>query len=286
MKSMTAYGRGSFDAKYGTWMVEIASVNRKSLEIQVYTPKHLLQLEYSLRKWIGSLAHRGHITVRASLASVLQHEKEAELARLRKEKKKWDGIALELGYEPKVAIDFKFLMEKSSEIIEGSSMEDGLKEAFMLAAEEWQTMREKEGSTLEIDLVERIVVLRKYLETIEAHFPSIIEAHRARLKEKFKEVCLEESLSEERVARELSILADKWDVSEEITRIFSHLTQLEEVMKKKGSHLGRTIDFIIQELHREINTLGAKSSDLPMIRMTLEMKGELEKIKEQVQNIE
>jgi len=288
MKSMTAYGRASLDTALGRWTVEISSVNRKTADIQISIPRHLLRLEFHLRKWLSAFVQRGQLTVRANLQKPVNMVLDADLSRLKKAKKTWDELARELGYDPKAAIDFKFLIEQILEVDEEqeSLLETTLKEVAMHAVEEWQAMRIKEGTVLKEDLVKHLNAIQENLEKVRGLYPRATEEHRAKLKARIEEVSRDVASNEERIMREVVILAEKWDVSEEITRIHSHLEQLKTIFSETKSGIGRTIDFLIQELHREINTLGAKSSDLEMIRLALDMKGELEKIREQVQNIE
>lgn len=288
MKSMTAYGRAIVDTMLGRWTVEISSVNRKTFDMQISMPRHLLRLEFCLRKWLSPLVQRGQVNVRATLQKPSDVVLDADVSRLRKAKKMWDEIAREVGYEPKLAIDFKFLMDQTLEFTEEQEqiLEEGLKAAAMQAAQEWQSMREKEGIALKADLLKRIVLLKESLEKVIQLYPRAIEEYRTKLKARIEEVSHDTIGDEERIMREVVILADKLDVSEEMTRIQSHLGQFAHVSDETKQAVGRTMDFLIQELHREINTLGAKSSDLEIIRLTLEMKGELEKIREQVQNIE
>ncbi|MBS3904455.1 MAG: YicC family protein [Simkania sp.] len=285
---MTAYGRASLDTALGRWTVEISSVNRKTADIQISIPRHLLRLEFHLRKWLSAFVQRGQLTVRANLQKPVNMVLDADLSRLKKAKKTWDELARELGYDPKAAIDFKFLIEQILEVDEEqeSLLETTLKEVAMHAVEEWQAMRIKEGTVLKEDLVKHLNAIQENLEKVRGLYPRATEEHRAKLKARIEEVSRDVASNEERIMREVVILAEKWDVSEEITRIHSHLEQLKTIFSETKSGIGRTIDFLIQELHREINTLGAKSSDLEMIRLALDMKGELEKIREQVQNIE
>ncbi len=288
MKSMTAYGRATIDTAHGRWTVEISSVNRKTLDMQISMPRHLLRLEFCLRKWLTPHIQRGQVSVRAALQKPTDAVLDADLSRLRKAKKTWDEIAREVGYEPKQAIDFKFLLEQSLGMTEEQelALEEGLKQCAMQALEEWQAMREKEGSVLKADLAKRLAAIKQQLGKVEELFPRALEDFRSTLKARLEEVSRDAASNEERVMREVVVLADKLDVSEEMTRMGSHLGQFADIMNEQKQAVGRNMDFLIQELHREINTLGSKSSDLEIIRLTLEMKGELEKIREQVQNIE
>ncbi len=285
---MTAYGRAVVDTPQGRWTVEISSVNRKTADFQISMPRQLLKWEYSLRKWLSPHVQRGQINVRANLQKGQEPVSMADLPRLKKAKKTWSKLAADLGYDPNDAIDLRFLLDQTVEATpeQEAAMEEGLKKTALLAMEDWQAMREKEGKALKKDLEEHLVVIEKHLEKIAKLLPKATKDYKERLEAKLEEVSRDLIGNEERIMREVVILAEKLDVSEEMARLKSHLEQFRALLKPSKQPVGRTMDFLTQELHREINTLGAKASDIDIIRMVLEMKGEVEKIREQVQNIE
>lgn len=285
---MTAYGRAVVDTPLGKWTVEISSVNRKSAEIQVYLSRQLLKEEFALRKWLSPYVQRGQVTLRAHLQRPPETIVEANLPRLRKTKRAWDQIALELGYPPSNSVDLRFLLDQIAETPSEPppELEEGLKSAFEKAAQEWTHMREVEGSVLGKDIASHLDLLEEKLKSVEKLLPRAVEEMRAKLKAKLEEVSRDTVANEERIMREVVLMAEKWDVNEEVTRIKSHVSQFRSLMKDKKGAIGKTFEFLAQELHREVNTLGAKTSDLEVIRIILNMKGEVEKIREQVQNIE
>lgn len=291
MKSMTAYGRAVVEAPFGKWTVEISSVNRKNAEIQAYLPRHLLKEEFTLRKWMSSHVQRGQVSLRAHLQKAQEAFVDTNLLRLRKIKRSWDQIALELGYPPAQVVDLKFLLEQLSIVSEDSvdsSEEQVLKQAFEQALEAWEAMRIHEGEVLRKDIESHLALVRSHLEKVEALLPRAVEALQAKLRAKLGEISQDVEVNEERLAREVMLATEKWDVTEEVTRMGSHIGQFYSLItEKKGKGaLGKSLEFLIQELNREINTLGAKVSDLSVIQVVLKMKNEMEKIREQVQNIE
>jgi len=288
MKSMTAYGRAVVDTSLGKWTIEISSVNRKSAEIQIYLSRQLLKEEFALRKWLSPYVQRGQVTVRANLQRPPEALVDANLPRLRKTKKAWDQIALELGYPPGQAIDIRFLLDQLSEAQAEAppELEEGLKATFEKAVQDWVAMRETEGFVLRQDIESHLVSLEEKLKKVETLLPNAIEELRKRLRARLEEVSRDATANEERVMREVVMMAEKWDVNEEVTRIKSHISQFHFSMGEKKGAVGKTLDFLTQELHREVNTLGAKANDLEVIRIVLEMKGDVEKIREQVQNVE
>jgi uncharacterized protein (TIGR00255 family) len=287
MKSMTAYGRAEIDTPLGKWTVEISSVNRKSADIHISLPRHLLKWEFILRKWVAPHIHRGQMSVRGSLQKTTAPIA-VDVNRLKGIKKTWDHIAAELGYDPNRTIDLRFLLEQAEELTldEEAELEKQLKKTVDLALSDWKEMQVKEGNALKKDLIQRLDLLEGGLKKIVPLLPKAIEEFREKLKVKLDEICRDSIGNEERVLREAMVLAEKLDVSEELTRIQSHIDQFRSIIEGVKPAIGRTMDFLTQELHREVNTLGVKSSDLEIIRHVLEMKGEIEKIREQVQNIE
>ncbi len=288
MKSMTAYGRAEVDTPLGKWTVEISSVNRKTADIQISLPRHLLKWEFVLRKWISPSVHRGQVTIRGNLQKNTKSFNAVDVKRLKNIKATWDHLANELGYDPNRVIDLRFLLDQSEELSleEEEELEGQLKKTAELALSDWQQMREKEGNALKKDLSQRLNSLEEYLKKIAPLLPRAIQEYREKLKQKIDEICRDAVGNEEKILRESVVLAEKIDVSEEMTRLKSHIDQFRAIMAETKQAIGRTMDFLTQELHREVNTLGAKSTDLEIIRLVLEMKGEIEKIREQVQNIE
>lgn len=288
MKSMTAYGRAEVDTPLGKWTVEISSVNRKTADVQISLPRHLLKWEFVLRKWVSSNFHRGQVNVRGNLQRNSMSANAVDLKRLKSTKATWEHLANELGYDPNQAIDFRFLLDQVEEqtVEEEAELEACLKKTTELALSDWQKMREKEGDALKKDLSQRLGFIENQLKKISPLLPRAIQEYREKLKLRLDEICRDAVGNEERILRETVILAEKIDVSEEMTRIKSHIDQFRTIKAETKNAIGRTLDFLTQELHREVNTLGAKSTDLEIIRLVLEMKGEVEKIREQVQNIE
>jgi uncharacterized protein (TIGR00255 family) len=292
VKSMTAYGRGRKDSIAGRWVVELHSVNRKALEIQVYLPRDCLQFDMQLRKWLVPSVQRGQVTIRAT-----QQCDEAAAAmmgvsqKLKNLQEMWTPVAADLGYDPAQAIDLRFLLERMAaqggqERQDESQLEGDLRAAFDAALQEWQAMRELEGEVLAGDIKKRVKQLSSFLEEVERQGPQAIEEYRLKLTARLKEISQDLAIDEERVMREVVILAEKVDITEEMVRLRSHFAQMENLLSSNEKGIGRTMEFLVQEMHREMNTLGAKSADLVISRLVVSMKAELDKIREQVQNIE
>jgi uncharacterized protein (TIGR00255 family) len=279
---MTAYGRAQCLTPSGRWVVEVHSVNRKMLDVHVHLPKELLSLDLEVRKWIGEAVHRGLVTVRVFLEA---DRVAASVKTLKHLKKSWEGIAKALGYDPKVAVDLPFLLEKleaEAPLVDEKPLKGDLEKAVQAALKPYVQMKVVEGQALAKDISRRLKTIRTELKKVEKIAPQLKERYAEKLRERlsaFGEV-------EERVLREIVLYAEKVDGSEEITRLYSHMEQIEEMLNEKKESVGRALDFLMQEMGREIGTLTAKSGDHEISRLAVVIKSEIEKIREQVQNVE
>ena len=294
IRSMTAFGRAATTTPTGRWVVEVHSVNRKMLDLSIYLPKNLLFLDVELRKWLAPLVHRGQVTIRVvlQLDEAMGTLSDAHLKKLSRLKAEWEKIAEGLGFDPKEAINFAFLARQLETHPTQDFLHDEeriakeLREVFATAVKEWNAMKEREGNALLQDLLLRLEMLERALQKIEAKAPDAPLRYRQKLTEKIAEISSLSGDIEDRVLREVALYAEKLDVTEELVRLKSHLEQFRKALSSEEKSIGRTLDFLTQEIHREIMTISSKSADGEVISLTLAMKGELEKIKEQVQNIE
>lgn len=286
---MTAYGRSFFTSPLGKWVVEIHSVNKKSLDFNLFIPRDFLQFDLEIRKWLSAHIYRGQVTVKvvfhpAGGASLGKSDRLASL------KAGMLQLANELGFSEE-QITFPFLYEEAKIFITDlAEQEDQIRTDLKLAVEEalqnFLQMREVEGRHLVLAFEKQLLNLEVFLAQIEMKTVDIEEKYRKKLLDKlqeFKEVALEDK---DRILREVFLYAEKADVSEEITRLKSHILQFSSFLTCKEKSIGRTMDFLIQEIGREINTIASKSSDLDIAFSVLKMKSEMEKIREQAQNIE
>lgn len=281
--SMTAYGRALHQSKLGRWTVDIQSVNRKGLDLNIQLPSTLLFLDPVIRKWVGESADRGQITVRVSF-EFLQVDESIRL--LKTLKQKWEAVAKGLGFDKK-AVDLQFLLERVDPAqmpLEEKPLADDLEKAWKVAVKNWTSMKEKEGKTLVADIEKRIATVEKELQKVQKMQPLLQEKYRKKIQDRMKE--LKVGIEEERLLREAALLAEKADTTEEITRLYSHLEQMRQYIGSKEKSVGRTLDFLAQEMGREIGTLMAKAGETAIAKIAVGMKSEIEKIREQVQNIE
>lgn len=280
LSSMTGFGRASSDAPFGRLTVEIQSVNRKYLEIFVSSPKEFAQYDHEVRKWVGESVSRGQITVRIYLEPSLNSVLLPDPKVLKKLKMGWDQVAKKAGVDTK-GIDMPFLMQYLPAPKAESSVEElqlGVKEAVRALV----AMKQVEGKALAKDLSLRIKELERMVSEVEKHSPDAVQRMRAKLKERMEEAM--QGDIDERLLREVAFFAERVDISEEITRFRSHIEQFKGLLKEDV--VGRKMDFLLQEMGREVNTIGSKAMDAKIAHLVVAMKSELEKVREQVQNIE
>ena len=290
--SMTGFGRAECQDGDYSYKAEIRSVNNRFIEINTRIPKAFLDMEISLKKLIKSHCARGSINITITLANSNDGSGEWDvkpnLPLATQYLKALKEIQTSLGLEGQVHIDSVVGLRDVFKI-EPVSI-DPAKESLLLniaesALASLQKMREEEGAHLQKDLAERIDSIEKHAAQIEKRQPAVIQEYKNRLKEKIKLLNDGIEVDEPRLAQETAILADRCDITEEITRLSSHLIQFRKLFDSTEP-IGRKLEFITQEINREVNTMGSKSSDTEMANLVIEIKSTLEKIREQLANIE
>jgi uncharacterized protein (TIGR00255 family) len=287
IKSMTAYGRAFSSTPQGSWTLEIHAVNRKGLDFQIFMPKDFLCFDLEIRKWLSAAIFRGQVTVKVSFEA---QDALKSVSRLCSLKESMEKTALALGF-PIEQISFPLVYQEvknlSVDALENEqALQEELKFAVHEALHQFLLRREIEGQALAAAFSQNLQLMRSLLLEIEAKSLGIQEKYQKKILEKlqeFKEVFAEDR---ERVLREVFFYAEKVDVSEEITRLHSHFQQFETLLSSQEKSVGRTMDFFIQEMGRELNTLSAKAEGLEILGCALKMRSELEKIREQAQNVE
>lgn len=290
---MTAYGRASLDTKVGHFIVEIQSVNRKFLDVNVVIPRELNQFDIELKKWLIPYLARGQVTIKVNVSfeGAVPFVVRPNLPLARQLKAAWDEIAKELNIQPK---EFSLsLLEQSEGLLsyeenhkEENNYRQALRETLEEALKSFLNMKNQEGAILESDILERLNLIRQAMKIVEDKTPSATKKYREKLLARLEELIPGYVENEERVLREIALFAEKIDIMEEITRFFCHLTHFEELVKSDTFAVGKTLEFVLQELNREVNTIGNKSSDLEIARAVIDIKSELERIREQIQNVE
>ena len=293
LNSMTAYGRGCVSRSFGKVVAELSSVNRKFLEIQLFLPKELSRFEHEMRKKISEKVMRGQVTLRLfasfeELATVRVHP---NLSLAKQLKAAYAKMAEELSLPSRLDLNLLtrekgiLLYEEASE--DDAQIQEALFEALETALTALLSMKKEEGDHLTKDFLFRLEKIAQFLETIKALAGSAKERIFAKLNERVKEMLGDLPDNEERIYREVVLLADKADITEEMVRLTSHLKQFHSKLKNGDSKgVGKTLEFLIQEMFREINTIGSKCQELEITKTVVDIKTELERMKEQIQNVE
>jgi uncharacterized protein (TIGR00255 family) len=291
---MTAFGRGSAPYGDGYWQVELKCVNSKFLDYQLRLPARLAVLEERVKKYVGSRLSRGRISIFVTLngAAAAGQTLSLNLPLLEEYKKIAARLQAELGTSF-AKPDLGYLLNNRDLVISSEKEEDeddiwnSLYPALEQALGEACSMRAAEGAYLAEDISRRLELLADFIDQLERLTPLIIEHYRQRLGERIARLLQDQPAPdlEQRLAQEVAIVTDKCDISEELVRVRSHLAQFRAFLKA-AQPVGRKLDFLLQELNREANTIGSKSPDAQAINLVVSLKAELERVREQAQNIE
>lgn len=292
IRSMTGYGRSDVRDASGTFAIEMRSVNNRFLDVQAKLPRSLNALETRVRKAVQEAFSRGRIDVfiTRSASETSPFRFTVDLARAEqyigvlKELKDRFSLPGEVNLALLNALPDIIGREEVSEDLEvvWKALGEGLRQAISAL----QVMRGQEGDALARDITVRLDLIASLVEAVRLRTPATVEQARSRMMEALARV-LKEQPDPARVAQEIALLAERTDVTEEITRLGSHMTQFRNMLLRSGSEpVGRKLDFLIQEMGREVNTIASKAQDAEISLGVVNIKAELEKIREQVQNIE
>lgn len=288
---MTGYGRGETDHNGTKFSVELNSVNRKQSDIVVNLPRDLAGLEPRIRQTVNESISRGRTNVvvvhRDSGKGAPKLALDAKLAQSYHDAMR--ALQKELGAPGEITIGTILqapgVMRTPEEAILADDAWPAVEKALRTALAELIKMREREGKHLAKDLIHRLKTMRKELKSIRACHPDVVKKYRSALLERIQKAGLPIDAADERLVKEISFFADRADASEELTRLESHMAQFAHHLRK-NEPVGRTLEFITQEIFRELNTLGAKANDAEISQRVVACKAELEKIREQIQNLE
>ncbi|MEO0416299.1 MAG: YicC/YloC family endoribonuclease [Verrucomicrobiota bacterium] len=291
MKSMTGFGAG--EAGSSNWLisVEISTVNRKQLDVAVHLPPLLQPFDGDARQLITKRMSRGRVMVKASLTSSIDNETQLTVdhglaAQYIEAAQK---IASDNGLGTQVSAADLFRAPGIFQLSELESEPEELKDDFFKALNDalvkLDEMQSVEGENLRSDLLSRLETIETEMGKVGPMSKSVVEYHRKNLHQRLADSGLDIDLDDERLLREIGLFADRCDVSEEITRIASHIGQFRTYFDSKEP-VGRPLDFLCQELNRELNTVGSKANDAEIAMCVVNSKTELEKVREQVQNVQ
>lgn len=293
MKSMTGYGRASVDAtEYKLRIeVEMTSVNRKTLDAQISCPREWNGLEQRCHTWLKQSVQRGRVQIQikvestegaqAGLAWSAQRMDES----LRGLRSFAESRQLPFTVDSHLLLDLAKTVQGAPELPDWRPIEQSLQAAFNTALTDLDTMRVREGDALANDLGSRLQRMELLREQIGNHAARASLNYRDALINRLKQLQLDLDLNDERVLKEIALFADRSDITEELTRLSSHFEQFRQFIDADDA-IGRKMDFLCQEIHREWNTIGSKSAQIEITRAVIEAKNELERIREQVQNVE
>jgi len=291
MQSMTGFGRGSASTSAWTATVEISSVNRKQAEIVVQAPRELSELEARIRKLALAAVARGRVQISINLdqATGAATEVAVDPALARGFEKAFADLSALLGREIlPVAADFlrqPGIIAAGRADIDAEAAWHAIEPALAEALSQLAAMRTREGDDLRADFLTRLATLSSHAGKIALEAPARPIRQLELLQKRLRDAGLEIDISDERVLKELALYADRCDITEEITRLDSHFAKFREYLDASEPP-GRALDFLCQELFREFNTIGSKANDSSIAQTVVEAKTELEKIREQVQNVE
>lgn len=290
-RSMTGFGRGTRDMEGKSFAVEMKSVNQRYLDINIKLPRNLISLEERIRKTVSEKLSRGKVDIFITqntystndvIANFNQSLADSYIKCLQEIKERYsirDDISVSLVSR---FPDVITLNQKEEDL---ESIWEALSYALTDAINMLLSMREKEGAKLRNDLESKCTYMKELIGEISKRSPLIVASYKEKLEKRLSDLLKDVKLDEARVAMEVAIFSDKSNIDEEIVRLNSHIVQMMDTFSLDGP-IGRKLDFIVQEMNRETNTIASKANDLELVNIVLNLKNEIEKIREQVQNIE
>lgn len=294
LRSMTGFGSGDAETESYRFHIEVKAVNQRYLDLDVRMPYVLNRFDDVIRKKIKEFASRGKLAVSVSYCDKRPKEKaisvDTKLALAYK--KGLDELAAATGLAPiKNVLDLAkypdvMIVDEATDELEGC--EDVLVAALVQAMTSFVEMREREGANIAVDFSQRLDFLSSVVDRLESLAPRMVEHYRQRLLKTLDEIGIkpaDDPQSEQRIVQEVALYADRIDYTEEFVRLRSHIKQFRNILEE-NEPVGRKLDFLIQEMNREINTTTSKSPDIEVSELAVRVKSEIEKLREQIQNIE
>ena len=291
MRSMTGYGRASWEKENRNYQIEMKSVNHKYSDITIKLPKTLTYLEDKMKKQIGASISRGKVDVFVSFENnsgegkdiIVNHEMV----------KKYMDAFYTLAEENQLALSIPVTeVIKLPEVLSVQTIEtkeDVIEQEVMACLQEaiqhFVEMREVEGNKIKEDLLDRVEQVEKEILKFSEYSAGLVEEYVVKLRQRVKDMLQLDEIEESRIAQEAVIFADRTSIEEEVTRLKSHVMQMKNLLEEKKP-VGKKMDFLIQEMNREVNTIGSKSANLDITNLVIDLKTMLEDIREQIQNIE
>lgn len=289
--SMTGYGRGCIEEEGKSFNVEIKSVNNRYLDINIRLPRQINPLEDNIRKLVSSRISRGKIDMYINLEKYGEDDivVNVDEGLARSYYNAFSSLKDMFGLKDDITVS---LLSKSPDVLNIEKKDDDieriwevLQKSINQSLDMFVDMRNREGLKLSRDIVERCMLINSWVTEIEERSPQIVNEYREKISQRVCEFLKDVEIDESKLLNEVAFFADKCNITEEIVRLRSHIEQFTGTLKKEEP-VGRKLDFLIQEMNRETNTIGSKSNDIYITRLVVDIKSEMEKIREQVQNIE
>jgi TIGR00255 family protein len=293
IKSMTGFGRSEYTDGKRSIIVEIKSVNHRYSDITVKMPRRYSFAEDRLKSAVKDIARRGKIDVSIMVENITEDDTNIRLNTM-VAKQYYDNLReLQKAFEVSGDITLQFLstlpdvMKAIPDVEDEEEIYKSLETPVLEASRKLDEMRTIEGSKLAEDIIKRGDYIRNRVKEIETRSPEVTKAYADKLRDRIKELIGSNvTIPEDRILVEAAIFADKCSITEELVRLDSHIIQLNNIISKSNQPDGKKLDFLVQEMNREANTIGSKANDIEITNKVLEIKSEIEKIREQVQNIE
>ena len=291
MKSMTGFGKRESLCQETMVGVEVRSVNHRFCEISVRLPKLVSHMELSLKESVKDMCARGRVDLTVTLNGSGTPNRIVRVDRATA-KRYYQALGdlqteFQLGgtVDVNVMAGFRDIFTFQEESVSVEGLSKTILGLTRQALQDLEKMRQKEGAALKRDLSARIQAMAGRIKEVQAKMPLAVQGYAERLKSRVSKLLTEETVNPDRLAQEDVLFAERSDVTEEVTRLSSHFAQFREAMREKEA-VGKRLDFLLQEMGREVNTIGSKANDADISRHVVELKSELEKIREQVQNVE
>lgn len=287
---MTGYGRASGSLGSYTLTIQVSSVNRKTLDLTVKAPVAWESLESAVGEQVRKVAVRGKVHVDIELTGVrgtesIVWDEDAAAETVNRLAAFAEKQGVVFNPTPELLLQILNAQRVSTELPAAEEAAPQVTALLGEALRGFAAMRAKEGEALLVDFLTRLATLRRHVQAVVERAPQVPATYREQLHRRLRDAGLELDLADERVLKEIALFADRCDVTEELTRLRSHLNQF-EMLLKSGAEIGRKGEFILQEIGREVHTIGSKANDLEISRHVIELKNELERIREQIANVE
>lgn len=292
VRSMTGFGRGTCNENGKEFTVEIKSVNHRYIDFYIKLPRQIAYLEERVREVVSKSIFRGKVDIFISFEDRSEDSKSvmldealagAYIQAVEKLKGKY-GLKDDLSVS---------LISRFPDVLKIEKTEDDEEQLWSILNKALETavasliqMREKEGNELRSSLLQKADYMESIISQITNRSPEVVIEYKQKLENRIKDLLNQQTVDENRLAMEVAIFADRCSIDEELVRLGSHLSQLRDILSIKKQPVGRKLDFLVQEINREINTIGSKSNDIMITKNVLELKSETEKIREQIQNME